>query len=172
MFLCVARAADDVPVPDSKSRVTDDRNAVYEGWPFVGEEPLTLRYLADDGVSLTGMRGAGLRTVGLLGCAAFWSNLFFKSFTLGFCPGRLPYAVVAAGLDLEVPPSCLSSMGADTERTGGLAPGRVEETVGCLEVAPLPLDSDDRFWSCLGTGKVDAINSSYAGSGTSAWTPR
>lgn len=84
MFLCVTRVTDDDPVPDSMSRVTEDRNVAYDGWPFVGEEPLTVRYLGDEDVSLIGMRGVVvvLREVELLDCAAFWSNLFFKSFTL------------------------------------------------------------------------------------------
>ena len=117
---------------------------MYDGWPFVGEEPPTLRYLGDEDASLIGMRGVALWEVELLNCAAFWSNLLFRSFTLGGGPPRPPYAAVAATLDFEVPPGCVSSIGADTERTAGL-PGRVEDTAGWFRAVTFPFDRDERL---------------------------
>ena len=96
-------------------------------------------------MSLVGIRGIVLEDAELPDCAPFWSNLLFKSFTLGWCPLRPPSVALVVVLDFEVPLDCLSSMGADTERTLGLTPGRVKELAGCLGAVLLPFDRNGRL---------------------------
>lgn len=75
-------------VPESRPRVTEDRRDAYEVCAFVGEVGQAVLFEAPgEEVSLVEIRGMTFRAVLLLvGCAACWSNLFFKSFTLGFWP--------------------------------------------------------------------------------------
>lgn len=77
---------------------------------------------------------------------------------------------MAAALDFWTVPDCLSSTGADTDRVAGLL---VADTAGCLGGGPFPFDRNEIFcWSCLGAGKVDAINSSWVESEKGVWILR
>ena len=165
LFLCVDRL---VVGPTSGARVTEDRNEAYDVWAFVGEEgqatPLVVVVVVvpvvvseAEEVSLVCVRGIAFRTPVLLlvGWVACWSNLFFRSFTLGLWPLAL---VEATDLDLELVEGggLVSSIGADNDRAEGRRPVRVdEEIVGCFGVVPFPFDRREALWVCLGVGIAD-----------------
>lgn len=103
----------DVPVlveslPDSREVVP--RKAEYD-WPFARTDDLPLMLL--EFASFGGFRGVSLRGP-VTGCDVVWSNLFFRSFTLGWPPPLYPLLVA----DLALAPSSadLSSTGLDAER--------------------------------------------------------
>ena len=151
LFLCVDRL--EVGGPTSDARVTEDRKEAYDVWAFVGEEGQPTPLVVPEEVSLVDVRGMAFRTpVLLVGWVACWSNLFFRSFTLGFSP-----LLEATVLDLElVAGGLLSSTGADNDRAEGRRPVRVdEEIVGCLGVVPFPFDRREALWVCLGVGIAD-----------------
>lgn len=86
LFLCVDRL-DEEAAPGSWSRVTEDRRAAYDVDAFAGEERPPVAFGTPEVDDSLDVRERAFRAVGLLvDCAACWSNLCFRSFTLGFWP--------------------------------------------------------------------------------------